>query len=230
MSWAGLNKKTENRLIDFILEKNLWQITKIHNVTGVLELNFYIMSERDWILLSRNIHPFRSSLWDTTKPKWFSISIFAWDNEGNISSHKWLHLGAYSKCSVWPVYKAMKSGFGSNFSSSDNCFLFDQITALSWALLVTWNYKTQLLEWKGQILQDFKIIFPLLLPKIMCVILKIVIMLPLHFWSIFKLFFCCSIFPITLLLPKKKKEEEKTKWDMKHFLNSVVSEKKTTEK
>lgn len=229
MSWAGLNKKTENRLIDFILEKKSMTNWKVYYVTGVLELNFYIMSQRDWILLSRNIHPFRSSLWDTTKPKWFSISIFAWDNEGNISSHKWLHLGAYSKCSVWPVYKAMKSGFGSNFSSSDNCFLFDQITALSWALLVTWNYKTQLLEWKGQILQDFKIIFPLLLPKIMCVILKIVIMLPLHFWSIFKLFFCCSIFPITLLLPKKK-EEEKTKWDMKHFLNSVVSEKKTTEK
>lgn len=28
MSWAGLNKKTENWLIDFILEKNLWQIEK----------------------------------------------------------------------------------------------------------------------------------------------------------------------------------------------------------
>lgn len=61
---------------------------RIHNVTGILELNFYIVPKLVWILLSRNINPFRSSLRDTTKPMRFSISIFAWDNEGNISSHK----------------------------------------------------------------------------------------------------------------------------------------------
>lgn len=162
---------------------------KIHNITGILELNFYTVPKGNWILLLRNIHPFRSSLWDTTKPLWLSISIFAWDNEGNISSHKWLHLGAYSKCTVWPVYKAKRSGFGSSFANSDNCFLLDQITVLSRALLVTWNDKTQLLEWKGQILQDFIVIFPLLLPKIICFILKIVTISPLVFLKYYQIIF-----------------------------------------